>query len=186
MIPITNLRTNMKISFKGELFTVVEFQHVNPGNKRAFVRTRLKNMKTGQVLEQTFRYGDPIEEPDFEEREVQYLYKEVGGFQFMDKNSFEQVYLTEEQLGNKRFYLEDNIGLTVRYHNGEPIDIVLPIFVELKVEKTDPGVRGDTATGGTKAARLETGLTLQVPLFLSEGERIKVDTRTGDYVERVK
>ena len=164
---------------------MVEFQHVKPGKGGAFVRTKLKSLLTGNVLEKTFRSGEKVGKPQLEEKEMQYLYSSDKQYHFMDTETYEQLFLTEDQLGNSRNYLQENIVAKVLFYNGQPIGVELPIFVELRIVETDPGVRGDTASGGTKPAVLETGATVQVPLFLNIDDTIKVDTRSGEYIERV-
>lgn len=186
MISTTNFRNNMKIEYEGDLYVIVEFQHVNPGNLRSFTRTKLKSLKTGQVIEKTFRTGEKFEIPDVEEKQMQFLYKSGNEYYFMDTETYEQLSLTGEQIGDSINFLKENLIITILFHNNIPIGITLPIFVEIKVIKTEPGYRGDTATGASKPATIESGAIVYVPLFVSEGEIIKIDTRTGEYVERVK
>lgn len=186
MISTTNFRNNMKIEYEGDLYVIVEFQHVNPGNLRSFTRTKLKSLKTGQVIEKTFRTGEKFEIPDVEEKQMQFLYKSGNEYYFMDTETYEQLSLTREQIGDSINFLKENLIITILFHNNIPIGITLPIFVEIKVIKTEPGYRGDTATGASKPATIESGAVVYVPLFVSEGEIIKIDTRTGEYVERVK
>ncbi len=186
MISTSEFRNGLKLELDGEPFIIVEFLHVKPGKGGAFVRTKLKNLKTGRVLERTFRSGEKVEQPDLEEKHMQYLYGSENQYCFMDNETFEQVFITEDQLGESRLYLQENIDVSVLYHNGEPIGVSLPIFVELKVAETEPGFRGDTASGGSKPATMETGAAINVPLFVNPGDIIKVDTRVGEYVERVK
>jgi elongation factor P len=164
----------------------VEFQHVKPGKGGAFVRTKLKNLINGRVIEQTFRSGEKVGRPDLEEKEMQYLYREGDKFIFMDNNTYDQVEMTREQVGDQTQFLQENINLKVLYYKQEPIGIELPTFVELVVTATDPGIKGDTASGGSKPATLETGAVIQVPLFISEGDKLRIDTRTGAYMERAK
>jgi elongation factor P len=182
----TQFRNGFKIELEGEPFLIVECQHVKPGKGAAFVKTRLKSLRTGLVLEKTFRSGEKVNTPDLEEREMQYLYREEDRYCFMDTTSYDQEFLTREQLGDAANWLQDNITVAVLFHNRVPIGVDLPTFVQLRVHKTEPGVRGDTAVGGTKPATLETGAVVQVPLFLNEGDLIRIDTRTGSYVERAK
>ena len=186
MFSTSDFRNGLKIELDGEPFNMVEFLHVKPGKGGAFVRTKLKSLKTGRVLERTFRSGEKVDEPSLEEKQMQYLYKSEGQYCFMDNETFEQVFLVEDHLGENRLYLQENVNVTVLYHKGEPIDVSLPIFVELRVVKTEPGFKGDTAVGGSKPATLETGVSINLPLFINEGDIIKVDTRIGEYVERVK
>ena len=185
MISTSEFRNGLKIEIDGEPFVIVEFQHVKPGKGGAFVRTKLKSLKTGNVLERTFRSGGKVGEPDLEEKEMQYLYNGDGQYYFMDLTTFEQIFLTADNLGESRFYLQESVNVIVLYHQGEPIDVSVPIFVELKVTETEPGLKGDTATGGSKPATLETGAIINVPLFIDKEDTIKVDTRSGEYVERV-
>ena len=184
-VSTSEFRNGLKIELDGEPFIMVEFQHVKPGKGGAFVRTKLKNLKTGSVLEKTFRSGEKVGVPDVEEKEMQYLYKDKDQYVFMDNTTFEQVTLSKDHLGGSENYLQENINVTLLYHNKQPIGITLPIFVQLKIAKTSPGIKGDTVGGGNKPATLETGAVIQVPLFLNEGDTVKIDTRTGSYVERV-
>jgi len=180
-----DFRKGLKIEFQGEPYIMVDFQHVKPGKGGAFVRTRLKNLVTGLVRDETFRSGDKVGRPDLQEREMQYLYQDAGQYCFMDTSTYEQFYLTPEQLGDSRLYLHEQIQVKALFYKGRPMGVDLPNFVGLLVVDTEPGVKGDTASGGTKPARLETGAVVQVPLFVQEGDRVKVDTRTGQYIERV-
>ncbi len=185
MYSTAEFRKGLKIEFQGEPFIIVDFQHVKPGKGGAFVRTRLKSLLTGLVRDETFRSGDKVGRPDLQEREMQFLYQEGGQHCFMDTNSYEQFFMSSEQLGESRLYLQEQIQVKVLFYRGQPIAVELPNFVELKVVETEPGVRGDTASGATKPAKLETGAVLQVPLFVQEGDLLKVDTRTGQYIERI-
>ncbi|MDR2935387.1 MAG: elongation factor P [Candidatus Adiutrix sp.] len=187
MYSTSDFRRGLRIQFKGEPYLIVEFQHVKPGKGGAFVRTKLKNLVNGRVLEETFRSGEKVEKPDLEEKNVQYLYFDVkDGYVFMDENSYEQVHLTAEQVGDSRYYLLENMSLVLNVYQGRPIGLDLPTTVNLEVMKSDPGIKGDTATGATKPATMATGLVIQVPLFINEGDVLKVDTRTGEYLERAK
>ena len=165
---------------------MVEFQHVKPGKGGAFVRTRLKNVKTGRVIDHTFRSGEKVEDVRLDRKTVQYLYRGDGDFIFMDMNSYDQIHIMEEVVGQGANFMKEGMEVEVLFHGNIPLEVELPIFVELAVTKTDPGLKGDTASGGSKPATLETDTVIQVPLFLQEGEIVKVDTRTGSYVERVK
>ncbi|MGD8252987.1 MAG: elongation factor P [Syntrophobacterales bacterium] len=185
MYSTSQFRKGLKIELEGKPFLIVDFLHVKPGKGGAFVRTRLKNMETGQVLEKTFRSGEKVNRPDLMEREMQYLYQDAEGYCFMDNKNYEQIFIDQEHLSDSRDFLKENIDVKMLFFNNKPIGIELPIFVELKIAQTDPGVRGDTATGATKPATLETGFVIQVPLFINAGETVKIDTRTGEYVERV-
>ena len=174
------------MELEGTPYYIVEFQHVKPGKGGAFVRTRLKNLKTGQVLEKTFRSGEKFDEPDLEECEMQFLYSTGDSYTFMDTSSYEQFTYQKDQLGDDTDLLKENATVEILLYEGSPISMILPTFMELEVVETDPGVRGDTASGGTKPAMVETGATIKVPLYLETGEVIKVDTRTREYVERVR
>ena len=183
MISTNDFRTGLTVEIDGDVCAVVDFQHVKPGKGSAFVRCKLKNLRTGGVVERTFRAGEKLP-AHLERREMQYLYKEGDSFVLMDNETYEQASLSGEQLGDNVKYLKENMNLYLLTHNGNLIGVELPNTVELQVVAADPGIRGDTATGGTKPATLETGLIIQVPLFVDVGTRIKVDTRTGEYLER--
>ena len=168
-----------------EPFTIVEFQHVKPGKGGAFVRTRLKSLVTGNVLDRTFKSGDKVEIPDMEEKEMQYMYKEGVNYYFMDVNTYDQLFIEEENLGDATNYLKEGLTINVSFYRGKAIGVDLPNFVDMVVTKTEPGMKGDTAQNATKPAELESGYVIQVPLFLEEGDMVKIDTRTGDYITRV-
>ncbi len=186
MITVGDLRTGNKVELDGEPYIVVDAQHVKPGKGGAFCRTKMKSLKSGSILERTFRVGEKLDEPNLEEKEVQYLYSAEGQYYFMEINTFEQLFLRGDQLGASKNYLKENMVLNILYFNENPIGIDLPLSVELTIAKTDPGIRGDTATGGSKPAVLETGAVVKVPLYLNEGDIIKVDTRNGEFIERVR
>ena len=186
MYSTTDFKKGLKIELEGVPYAIVDFQHVKPGKGGAFVRTKLKSLLTGRVLDQTFRSGEKVKRPDLVEREMQYLYREGDTFCMMDNETYEQIMLTEDQVGEARLFLTENLDVKILFFNQQPVAVELPLFVQLEVAQTEPGVKGDTAAGGTKPATLESGVTIQVPLFISEGERVKVDTRTGTYIERVK
>lgn len=186
MYATTDFRKGLKIEINGEPFVIVDFQHVKPGKGGAFVRTRLKSLITGNVIDQTFRAGERVDKPDLEEREMQFLYETNGEYHFMDVHTFEQLYLTAEQLGDSRGFLKENLIIKALFHNKRPIGIEVPMFVELKVIKAEPWIRGDTATGATKPVTLESGAVIQVPLFVEEEDIVRIDTRTREYIERVK
>jgi elongation factor P len=168
------------------LWTVVEFQHVNPGNWRAFVRTRLKNLKSGKVIENRFRAGEAIEVIRIERKQFQFLYRDGSGYVYMDQETYDQMTIPEEVIGEGAQFLKDGEVVDILFNGTDITGIELPITVSLKVVETVPGVRGDTATAGTKPARVETGASVNVPLFINEGDVLKIDTRTGTYIERVK
>jgi elongation factor P len=182
----TEFRNNFKIELDGEPYVIVDCQHVKPGKGAAFVKTRIKSLRSGLVQDKTFRSGDKVSTPDLDEKQMQYLYQEGEQFCFMDTKSYEQEFVSREQLGEATKWLPENVTLAILFHNNLPIGVEVPNFVVLKITKTDPGVRGDTAVGGSKPATLETGAVVQVPLFVEEGESIRIDTRTGEYVERAK
>ncbi|MBN2381671.1 elongation factor P [bacterium] len=186
MFTTSDFRIGLKVELEGEPYIIVDFQHVKPGKGTAFVRTRLKHLSTGNVLDKTFRSGEKFEKPDLEEKEMQFLYQDGDEYHFMDTTSYDQTFMTREQLGDQVNYLKEQMSITVLYHNGHPIGSEVPKHVELMVVKTEPGIRGDTATGATKPAQLESGVTVLVPLFVNEGEIIRVDTRTNTYLERVQ
>ena len=184
MISSNDLRNGITISVDGQLWTVIEFLHVKPGKGSAFVRTRLKNVKTGTTLERTFRAGEKLERATVDNRSMQMLYNDSDGFHFMDQESFENVTLQRELIGDPADFLKDGMVIDVQFHDGVPIGVDLPPHVELKVVDTDPGFRGDTATNVTKPAKLETGATVQVPLFVESGNVIRIDTRDRRYIGR--
>ena len=186
MISTNEFRSGAKIEIDREPYVIVEFQHIKPGKGAAFVRTRLKNLKTGNVIEKNIRSGEKFEEPNLEEREVQFLYQQEDQYYFMDTTSYEQFFLQKAQLGENHDLLKENMVVRILFYNGAPLAVDLPVFVELKIVETAPGIRGDTATGGTKPATLESGAVIKVPLHIEEGTVIKVDTRTRSYVERVR
>lgn len=187
MYQTTDFRKGLKIEMEGKPYLIVEFQHVNPGKGSAFVRTRLKNLETNQVIEKTFKAGvETAGRPDMEEREMEFNYSDMDGFNFMEQTTFEMIHLSNDQVGDNKDYLQEGIKVFVLYYNGRPIAIELPNFVNLKVVSTDPGLKGDTASGGSKKAVMETGLQINVPLFIKEGEILKIDTRSGEYMERAK
>jgi elongation factor P len=163
---------------------VLPFMHVKPGKGSAFVRTKLKNRRTGAVIERTFRAGEKVNRAHIERREMQYLYNDGENYYFMDTETYEQMSLPKVQLDDAVKYLKDNMNIYVLLYQGETIGIELPNFVELKVVETEPGIKGDTATGGSKNAVLETGAVIQVPLFIEAGDVVRIDTRTGAYIER--
>jgi len=185
MISTSNFRKGLNIELGAEPFVIVDFQHVKPGEGGAFVRTRLKSLMTGNNQDKTFRASERVNTPNLEEKEMQFLYQEENQFHFMDTGTFEQLFLTEEQVGENKDFLIENLIIRVLFHNGSPVALDLPMFVNMTVVETDPGLRGDTASGGSKPASLETGAVIQVPLFINEGDVIKIDTRTRIYIERI-
>lgn len=185
MISTNNFKIGLTIELDGVLYTIINFQHVKPGKGGAFVRTKLKNLKSGAVIDRTFRAGEKVETAHIDRRRMQFLYQDQDHYYFMDTNNYEQLFLLSENLEEAVNYLKEGIVLEVLLHDSGPIGVEMPVAVELEVKETDPGLRGDTATGGTKPAKLETGLVVQVPLFVQVGDIIKVDTRTGEYITRV-
>ncbi len=186
MITTAEFRNGSRLELDGQPYYIVEFQHVKPGKGGAFVRTKLKGYKTGNVIDRTFRSGEKFDEPNLEECDMQFLYKAGEEYAFMDVNSFEQFTYLKAQLGENVDLLKENTVVKILLYHDEPIGVELPVFMELKVVETDPGIRGDTASGGTKLAVVETGASVKVPLYLESGEVIKIDTRTRTYVERVR
>ncbi len=184
MISVNDFKTGTTIEMEGQAFQVVEFQHVKPGKGAAFVRAKLRNVKTGSSIEKTFRAGEKVARAHLDKREMQFLYKDTEGYNFMDNESYDQISINQETLGDGSKWLLENMVIEVLLFQGNIIGIELPNFVELKVVETEPGVKGDTATGATKLAKLETGVSVHVPLFISEGDRLRIDTRTGQYMER--
>lgn len=187
MIATSDFKKGTKILFRDEPYMVVDFQHVKPGKGGAFVRTKMKNMITSLIREETFRSGEKFHSPDLEYKDMQYLYEDSGLYNFMDQDTYDQVALNKDQLEEVLKFLQEQIVYTILYFQGKPIGVTPPMFMNLKVVDTPPGVRGDTAQGGgNKPATLETGLVVQVPLFVQEGDVLKIDTRTSAYIERVK
>ncbi len=183
-VSTAEFKKGLRIVFDGQPYTIVDFQHVKPGKGGAFVRTKLKHMRHGNVIDNTFRSGEKVDLVDYEEKRMQFLYRD-DRYHFMDMETYEQVSLSAEEVGDAREYMKENTEAEVLYIDGAPAAVDLPNFVELTITRTDPGVRGDTAQGGSKPATLETGAVVQVPLFLNEGDVVKVDTRTGEYLGRV-
>ena len=181
-----NLRKGLKIELDGEPYVIVQFEFTKPGKGQALYKCKLKNMVTGVQFDKTFRSGEKFKAPDLEEQEMEYLYSDGEQYCFMNTRSYDQEFLTEEQVTEAKDFLKENTVCDILLFEGRPIGISLPIFVHLKVEKTEPWAKGDTASGDSKPATLETGYVIQVPPFIEEGELLKIDTRTGAYVERVK
>jgi elongation factor P len=179
-----DLKNGMTLNIDGQLWNVVDFQHVKPGKGGAFVRTRLKNIMSGKVVDRTFNAGVKVDVANVDRREMQYLYREGDDFVFMDTQDYDQPHIPRQTVGNAADYLLEEQTATVAFNDGNPLYVELPASVELTVSQTDPGVQGDRSTGGTKPATLQTGAQIQVPLFITTGERVKVDTRTGDYLGR--
>jgi elongation factor P len=186
MYDTSDIRKGLKILIDGDPYIVVDFQFVKPGKGTAFTRTKIKNVITGAVLERTFRTGEKLEPANLEEREMQYLYREGDSYHFMDTSTYEQLFVDAETIGSSAELMPENINVTMLFFNERPVGVTLPNFVELEVTETEPGVKGDTASGATKPATLSSGASINVPLFIEEGDVLKIDTRTGEYIERVK
>jgi elongation factor P len=186
-VDTSDFRNGMHMYLDGDVWTIIEFQHVKPGKGGAFVRTRLRKVRTGQVLEKTFRAGERVEPAFVEKQKMQYLYRQGGELVLMDLDSYEQIPVGEDSLGPQAKYLKEDMEITALIASGETLGYELPNFIELEVTETDPGYRGDTVSGGsTKPAKLESGATIQVPFHINVGDVVKVDTRTDTYLERVK
>lgn len=188
MISTNDFRKGLKLEMEGKPYLMVECNFVNPGKGSAFFKTKIKNLETGAVIDRTFKSGvdTGCVVPDLNEKEVEYLYADHDGFHFMDQESYETIDLSEAAVGDSKYYLQEGIKLNILYYKGNPISIELPNFVNLTVVETDPGLKGDTASGGKKKAVMDTGLQVNVPLFIKQGELLKIDTRTGEFSERVK
>ena len=184
MATTNDLKNGMVLNLEGQLWSVVEFQHVKPGKGPAFVRTKLKAVLSGKVVDKTFNAGTKVETSNVDKRTMQYLYKDGTDFVFMDTDTYDQIHVSETVVGDAANYLLENQNAIVATHEGAPLYVELPASVELTITYTEPGVQGDRSTGGTKPAELETGATVQVPLFITQGEKIKVDTRDGRYLGR--
>jgi elongation factor P len=185
MISTNDFHTGLTIELDGDIYMVIDFQHVKPGKGSAFVRSKLKNLRSGSTTERTFRAGEKVPRAIIERKEMEYLYASGEEYIFMDTESYEQISLSRQKLGDNLKYLKENMQLNILLFKGEIIGLELPNSVELKVVETEPGFKGDTAAGGSKPAKLETGLVVQVPFFINEGDVLRIDTRTGAYLERV-
>lgn len=186
MAQASSFRTGMVLELESDLWSISEAQLVQPGKGGAFVRTKLKNLKSGRVVDKTFRSEEKVKDVRVEKKAMQYLYQDGQSYFFMDQNTYEQIAVDQDFLGDATYYLIEGNQVEILFHEVTPIGIDLPFFVELKVVETEPGMKGDTVSGATKQAKLETGAVVQVPLFIEEGEILKIDTRTNEYVERVK
>ncbi|MEL7667183.1 MAG: elongation factor P [Actinomycetota bacterium] len=184
-VSTNQFKTGMCIMYNDKMWTIVDFQHVKPGKGGAFVRTKLKELKTGRVNDVTFRAGEKVDDVRVEQKRLQYLYNDGGSFHFMDTESYEQFEIDADFVGDAAKWLKDNDEVQVVYAGGEMIGVEPPMFVELQVTDTDPGFKGDTVQGGTKPATLETGAVVQVPMFVEPGDTLKIDTRDGSYITRV-
>jgi elongation factor P len=184
-VDTSSFKNGLRIEISGDPYAILYFQHVKPGKGGAFVRTKIKNLRNGKIVEKTFRSGEKISPAEVEDRTMQYLYHDGDSYVFMDSESYDQVPISAEQLGDSVKYLQENLQVDVLFWKSKPINIELPAFIIAAVVQCDPGMKGDTAQGATKPATLETGAVVHVPLFIKEGEKLRVDTRTGEYVERV-
>ena len=185
MATTNDLKNGMVLNLDGQLWAVVEFQHVKPGKGPAFVRTKIKNVESGKVVDKTFNAGTKVETATVDKRDMQYLFHDGAGYVFMDSATYDQVTVPDDVVGDAKDYLLDNGEAMVAVNEGRVLYVELPASVELVIEHTDPGLQGDRSSGGTKPARLETGKEIQVPLFITSGEKVKVDTRDGSYLGRV-
>jgi len=184
MISASEFRKGITIEIDNYVYVIVDFQHVKPGKGAAFVRTKIKNIMNGSVLERTFNPSEKLQRANVETKEMQYLYSDGEMYHFMDTKSYEQMPLSGDQVGDAMKYVKENMSVTIKFFKGAPFSVEPPNFVELRIIKTDPGARGDTVTGASKPATLETGAIVSVPLFINEGEVIRVDTRSDEYMER--
>ncbi len=185
MATTNDLKNGLVLNIDGALWTVVEFQHVKPGKGGAFVRTKLKNVLSGKVVDRTFNAGVKVDTANVDKRDMQFLYREGRDFVFMDMQSYDQIHVSKETVGKASDYMLENQEAVIALHDGVPLYVELPASVELTISYTEPGLQGDRSTGGTKPATLETGAVVNVPLFITTGEKVKVDTRSGDYLGRV-
>ncbi|MCT4687080.1 elongation factor P [Vallitalea sp.] len=184
MVSAGDFRNGLTIQYENQIYTVIEFQHVKPGKGAAFVRTKLKNLKTGSVIEKTFRPTEKMPKAHIEKKDMQYLYTDGDLFHFMDSETYDQIAINSDQIGDTLKFVKENDMVKILSHEGEVFGIEPPLFVELDIIHTEPGVKGDTATGATKPAEVETGASVNVPLFVNIGDKIKIDTRTGEYLSR--
>lgn len=185
MVTAGDFKNGLTIEFENNIYQIVEFQHVKPGKGAAFVRTKIKNIKTGGVVEKTFRPTEKFENAQIDTRDMQYLYKDGDLYNFMDMETYDQVALTADQIGDSLKFVKENEMVKMKSHKGDIFAVDPPMFVELEITECEPGVKGDTATGATKPCTVETGASLMVPLFVNQGDVIKIDTRTGEYLSRV-
>ncbi|HET7087875.1 MAG TPA: elongation factor P [Anaerolineae bacterium] len=185
MIDVNDLRKGTTFALDGELYRVLEYSHIKPGRGNATIRTKIRNLRTGTTMEKTFQSGDRVQDIRIETHEMQYLYHDGDLYHFMDTATFDQIAMAEVTLGDAVHYMTDNMMIMVQEYNGEPLGVELPTAVDLKVTEAQAAIRGDTATGATKVVTVETGLRVPVPMFVKAGDRIRIDTRTGEYVTRV-
>jgi elongation factor P len=186
MYDTSDFKRGLNIDYKDAAWVITEFQHINPGKGAAFTRTRIRNLETGRTVEVNFKSGEKVGVPDLETRGMQYLYNDGSTYTFMDQQSFDQVSLTDEEIGDNKYYIMENMEVSVTYYKGKPVAIQVPNHIELTVKETQPNIKGDTSGGGGKPATMETGLVIQVPFHISEGDKLKIDTRTNTYIEKAK
>lgn len=186
MLDTSDFKNGLYIEVDGIPFQILEFQHVKPGKGNSFTRTRIKNLINSKVLDKTFKSGEKVGEPELETHRMQYLYKDGNGYQFLDLDSFDQTALEEQTVGDNKNFLTENLEIEVLYYKGRPIAVSLPNFVQLQITYCEPAIKGDTVSGGGKPATLSTGLTISVPYHIKQGDLLKIDTRNGQYVEKVK
>ena len=184
-LSINEVKSGLTILVDDIVYLVVDTEHVKPGKGAAFVRVKIRHMKLGTVIERTFRGDEKIDQAFVEERKLQYQYHSGGMYHFMDQENYEEIAISEDALGDKKKYFKDNLEVTGYFYKNDTLNVNLPFFIEFKIIHTEPGIKGDTAKSGTKSAEVETGATIQVPLFINEGDTVKIDTRTGGYIERV-
>jgi elongation factor P len=184
VIDTSNFRIGMRLQVENEIYYILDFQHARTAQRRANVWTKLRNIRTGQVLEKTFSAGEKFEEPDFSEKSMQYLYNDQDGYHFMDSQTFDQIALNEDQVGDQKWYLQENVEYRILFFEGNPINVELPSAVVLEVTEAEPAVKGDTVSNITKLVKVETGLEVRAPMFIKSGDKIKIDTRDGKYLER--
>lgn len=185
MYQLSDFRKGLKLLYEGEPYAVVDFQHVKPGKGNQFTRTRLRNLLTGSLLDKTFKSGEKFGVPDVEIKDMNFLYKDENGFHFMDQVAYDQIAMSEKDIGDNSQWLMENLKVAVLFYNGRAVGIDVPITVNLKVTRTDPGLKGNTVSGGSKPATMESGAVVTVPLHINEGDVLKIDTRDGTYIERV-
>jgi elongation factor P len=183
-LSINEIKAGVTVLVEGDVYLVIDTEHVKPGKGAAFVRAKMRNLKNSSIQERTFRGDEKIEQAFVEERKLQYLYNSGSMYHFMDQENYEEIAISEDAIADKKKFLKDNLDVAGYFYKGQTLNIALPNFIEFTIRHTEPGIKGDTAKSGTKPAEIETGATIQVPLFINSGDRIKVDTRTGTYVER--
>ena len=185
MYETADFKKGLKVMVEGKPYVIVDFQHVKPGKGNQFTRTKLRNLLTAQNLEVTFKSGEKFEVPNVENKEMTFLYKDESGYSFMDGETFEQITMSEDDLGESKYYLTENLKVVILLYNEKAVAVDVPKAVNLKVAKSDPGIKGDRVSGATKPATMESGLVVNVPLHINEGDVLRIDTSSGDYVERV-